>query len=1832
MAKKSYPAPIPPVWNRLSITPERWREYQTFNPSNLGNISYENMSNYLVYDLNKDLINNIKDFKPFLEKDAIGDYSNPIMVQGLKNKMMKQGWALDTKTGSQVALPKDLISFMTGTPETTPTISQQAITPAATQPVVPATTGKIIRQPGDPKYVAPTNTPPAYTSPMGYPKTPMPYNNALHTNGGVLNYNQQFLDGGPLVDKTNHGKLLNSVYASALGNYYANGGYLGDKGNTQVHTDKAGNTTTKFTKPDGTEYIKVKNANGKVYNKTIPAMKPMAYTQSEEYKQGIQYPMFNQKFETLQNSVNQKATLPQDIENKKDMLGDLQKEKEAFAIRQSKDQISKGKAPRAPQSLGDKITDIAFNPMTAAGHWMRGQEVPDYLQESLDNGTYGYWANGVWHTERNPLDAVTDITPIGAVHSVKNITEKATDNVDGNFWTYNTLLDAANIIPTAKLIKGFKVKNTEGPSGTMFPPLAPPDISRLSINSNRAIDLGSDIMKPFKPKNIGVDVVDNVTRDLEPIVNTKGKVIRKPGDAKFDINLKPDAKRSAELDMETFGVYNGKQRVGEVSGNKLSNGDFQTTDIGIDPQFQKQGIGTEIYKQLNKSLPKGNKVKSWGAFVEENGIAPGRNTWQSLEKKGLAKQNEKGIYEMIPEKPSKFESEIDWGKWNSEIPSNQALMQEYNTIEQQTKANGTWMKNPDGSEFAGTPEQFVQQNSENFKKAFGDSKLVNPDGSPTIQYHGSAKKFDTFDESKFQLGDSGYSGKGIYTVPNKEIANSYALSSAKFHKGDIEPTVYELYGQANNPISSSELIKNKKDYDLFNFYREKDWKGDVPIENQMREYDAAISDQLPNVGNIRPWYDAREIVFPTNKQLKSAVGNNGMFDMTNPNIYKAVAPIAIGAGTIGAAASQDTGFANGGQFTRPYSLPEDSFMQGGNNLHNSVYASSMEQYPAPYEYGGPMSHFYASNVEEPATIGKDLAYEFGGTMNTENDNPPNNPVKPTSVSQRTAQIYAIVTNEIAKARAEGKIGPNEDLNVDGVVAQILLESDNGNSRLAKSANNFGGLVAGDGWNGPKSESGKYRKYATPEEGLAAQVGFYLDNPRYRKSGVFNAKTAEEHLKAVQKAGYAESPNYVQNAMGMVNSIPKRLKNAGYVANEQPVAQQQVAPVEQGSDIVIPDALPILHAQPIEIKPNFVPEPITTTGTGGEATLQTPTIAPLESTVPKGWFGSGKSLFLDNTSPFNYGGTMNYRYNNQFAEGGNLDPLTTFDEGGKHSENPLGGIPQGQNAQGGMNLVEEGETKLNSKDYIFSDTLKVDKDTVAEFNLPKTMIGKTFADASKKMNRPDSRRINDSIEKKAKERDLNALMEAQEVFKEKEVAKKMEEIQSLNPGLFEQMQQAQMAQMQPQGQPSPEEMMMQQGQAPMDPNAQPQMDPAMMEQMVAQQQGIPQQYGGQMYYQYGGQMYDFGGKLGEGIKNYGLGMADTTMSYLGMDNVIKDDQYEGFGADVAKGYAKVVGGIGKQVLPMVANMVVPGSGMAISGAQQLGSMVNPQQQPQQFKYGGTFDMPRQQMYMPLDHVTEMGGPRDIQYDGISNPTGFMSTPQRKPLNATLDNPYLNTRSEWELPSTIGQDGFTTKSGEFDNLDPTLENKQTAFNMKETPGQFIGSNIAPAYNLYQGLFGKVDKTPTAGEMFKGVDPYRMNINPAIRATEQAYASAAKDYKNSAGSAGEYLAGRSNLATQEAMNKSALNAQAENAYGQAKMQTDMFNSQGMSAAKLKEYEFALAAQAAKQNYLQEGLKQVGDKTATQQAQQAGLMYANIHGGGNFQVDYTPYTKQLMSIFGNK
>lgn len=105
-----------------------------------------------------------------------------------------------------------------------------------------------------------------------------------------------------------------------------------------------------------------------------------------------------------------------------------------------------------PQAWQDKLRDIIYNPMTAAGFLVRGQEIPDYMQRDMDRGTFGQFVNGSYITGRNPLDMITDVTPIGAIHSADRIIEKAGNDISGDFWTMETAFDAANTVFHANML------------------------------------------------------------------------------------------------------------------------------------------------------------------------------------------------------------------------------------------------------------------------------------------------------------------------------------------------------------------------------------------------------------------------------------------------------------------------------------------------------------------------------------------------------------------------------------------------------------------------------------------------------------------------------------------------------------------------------------------------------------------------------------------------------------------------------------------------------------------------------------------------------------------------------------------------------------------------------------------------------------------------------------------------------------------------------------------------------------------------------------------------------------------------------------------------------------------------------------------------------------------------------------------------------------------------------------------------------------------------------------------------------------------------------------
>lgn len=129
--------------------------------------------------------------------------------------------------------------------------------------------------------------------------------------------------------------------------------------------------------------------------------------------------------------------------------------------------------------------------------------------------------------------------------------------------------------------------------------------------------------------------------------------------------------------------------------------------------------------------------------------------------------------------------------------------------------------------------------------------------------------------------------------------------------------------------------------------------------------------------------------------------------------------------------------------------------------------------------------------------------------------------------------------------------------------------------------------------------------------------------------------------------------------------------------------------------------------------------------------------------------------------------LNDLNSNQKAYGGNLtnnnmnnkNDLTHINEGGSHEQNPLGGVPMG-----GNNTVEQGETIQN--DFVFSDRMKLNEDVVKQFNLPKSLIGKTIAEATKVIDSKFKDR-SDKISMSTKDSMLAKIGQAQEMMKPQE---------------------------------------------------------------------------------------------------------------------------------------------------------------------------------------------------------------------------------------------------------------------------------------------------------------------------------------------------------------------------------------------------------------------------------------------------------------------------------
>ena len=127
------------------------------------------------------------------------------------------------------------------------------------------------------------------------------------------------------------------------------------------------------------------------------------------------------------------------------------------------------------------------------------------------------------------------------------------------------------------------------------------------------------------------------------------------------------------------------------------------------------------------------------------------------------------------------------------------------------------------------------------------------------------------------------------------------------------------------------------------------------------------------------------------------------------------------------------------------------------------------------------------------------------------------------------------------------------------LAQGILESADGNSELAKYANNHFGIKC-HGWDGPgvfKDDDKKdecFRKYTNALESFEDHSKFLAHRSRYAELFTLKVTDYEGWAKGLKKAGYATNPKYASMLVSIIelNELHKYDKMEAVLASNEPV--------------------------------------------------------------------------------------------------------------------------------------------------------------------------------------------------------------------------------------------------------------------------------------------------------------------------------------------------------------------------------------------------------------------------------------------------------------------------------------------------------------------------------------------------------------------------------------------------------------------------------------------------------------------------------------------------------
>lgn len=326
---------------------------------------------------------------------------------------------------------------------------------------------------------------------------------------------------------------------------------------------------------------------------------------------------------------------------------------------------------------------------------------------------------------------------------------------------------------------------------------------------------------------------------------------------------------------------------------------------------EQRAAALDTRRWLDRGLKVRATAKLYRGVTERSGsnaFTYGRGLYTTLDRKEAAEWGR--VIEMdhaaLPQNPIRFDSINRWNEWQQFIAYDLLGFRRLSEFEQKAGTPEQWIRELDptidGVQIGTGKDAFFvkfpeietaqplestedQTQSEAFKRWFGKSAVVDADGKPRMVFHGTDAEFDVFEPSA-----TGVFGPGIYfsdsvdgsaDVYGDNIVSAY-LKMENPWVIDADPESPTAYAEDFDHPSIDAVLALPRGREMFDRIKRRD----------SEHFDSELQDSLVALGYdgvIATYPDgSKEFVVFSPEQVKSATGNSGAFDPSNPSILESV--------------------------------------------------------------------------------------------------------------------------------------------------------------------------------------------------------------------------------------------------------------------------------------------------------------------------------------------------------------------------------------------------------------------------------------------------------------------------------------------------------------------------------------------------------------------------------------------------------------------------------------------------------------------------------------------------------------------------------------------------------------------------------------------------------------------------------------------------------------------------------------------------------------------------------------------------------------------------------